>query len=79
MLYRIDYSGFKINQLRQASFKAKIVLEALREDTPISELASKHGVHATVSVSEYLKRYTIYKLHCHAGGKSLWGVKMHKV
>lgn len=31
-----------------ASFKAKIVLDALREDTPISELASKHGVHATV-------------------------------
>jgi transposase len=31
-----------------ASFKAKVVLEALREDVPISILASKHGVHATV-------------------------------
>lgn len=31
-----------------AQFKAKVVLEALREDTPVSELALKHGVHATV-------------------------------
>jgi len=27
-----------------ASFKAKIVLEALREDASISILASKHGI-----------------------------------
>ena len=31
-----------------AQFKAKVILEALREDTPISDLASKQGVHATV-------------------------------
>ena len=31
-----------------ASFKANVVLEALREDTPISNLASKYGVHAKV-------------------------------
>ncbi len=31
-----------------ASFKAKVALSALREEAPISELALKHGVHATV-------------------------------
>ena len=31
-----------------ASFKAKVVLSVLREDVPISELALKYGVHATV-------------------------------
>lgn len=31
-----------------ASFKAKVALSALREDTPISELALKYGIHATV-------------------------------
>ena len=31
-----------------ASFKAKVALAAFREDTPISELALKYGVHATV-------------------------------
>lgn len=31
-----------------ASFKAKVALSALREDAPISELAVKYGVHATV-------------------------------
>ncbi len=31
-----------------ASFKAKVVLDALREDTPISILSSKHGIHAKV-------------------------------
>lgn len=31
-----------------AQFKAKVVIEALREDTPISELALKHGIHSTV-------------------------------
>ncbi len=31
-----------------ANFKAKVALAAFREDTPISELALKYGVHATV-------------------------------
>lgn len=31
-----------------ANFKAKVALSALRADAPISELASKYGVHATV-------------------------------
>ncbi len=31
-----------------ANFKAKVALSALREDAPISELALKYGVHATV-------------------------------
>jgi transposase len=31
-----------------ASFKAKVALYTIREDAPISELASKYGVHATV-------------------------------
>ena len=31
-----------------ANFKAKVALSVLRADTPISELAGKFGVHATV-------------------------------
>ena len=31
-----------------ASFKGKVALAALREDAPVSELAVKYGVHATV-------------------------------
>ena len=31
-----------------ASVKAKVALSALREDAPVSELALKYGVHATV-------------------------------
>ena len=31
-----------------ASFKAQVALSALREDAPVSELALKYGVHATV-------------------------------
>ena len=31
-----------------AKFKSQVALAALREDSPISELSSKYGVHATV-------------------------------
>ena len=31
-----------------ASFKTKVVISALREDIPVSELALKYGVHAKV-------------------------------
>lgn len=31
-----------------ASFKAKVALSALRDDAPVSELALKYGIHATV-------------------------------
>lgn len=38
----------RVRKNHPASFKAKVALSALREDAPISELASKYGVHATV-------------------------------
>ena len=31
-----------------AKFKSQVVLAALREDAPISELSSRYGVHSTV-------------------------------
>ncbi|MCK5518920.1 MAG: transposase [Alphaproteobacteria bacterium] len=31
-----------------AGFKAKVALSTLRKETPVSELALKYGVHATV-------------------------------
>ena len=31
-----------------ASFKARVALEAIRVEVPVSELAIKYGVHATV-------------------------------
>src|ERR1700722_14481957 len=35
----------KSRQKFDAAFKAKIALEALREDTTVPELAKRHGVH----------------------------------
>ena len=38
----------RVRKNHPASFKTKVALAAFREDVPISELASKYGVHATV-------------------------------
>lgn len=38
----------RVRKNHPASFKAKVALSALREDAPVSELAIKYGVHATV-------------------------------
>jgi len=42
----MDMSSTRKNH--PANFKTKVVLSAFREDAPISELALKYGVHATV-------------------------------
>ena len=36
----------KTRQKHSASFKAKVALEAIREELTLSELSKKHGVHA---------------------------------
>lgn len=38
----------KVRKSYSAQFKAQVALSAIREDAPISELASKYGVHAKV-------------------------------
>ncbi len=38
----------KIRKNYPAKFKKEVVLAVLRDDTPISELSSRFGVHATV-------------------------------
>lgn len=38
----------KIRKNYPAKFKKQVVLAALQEDTPISELSSRFGVHSTV-------------------------------
>ena len=51
-----------------ASFKAKVALSALREDAPISELALKYGVHATVI--HRWKREALASMEAGFSGKS---------
>ena len=38
----------RIRKNYPANFKAKVALSVLREDAPISDLALKYGVHATI-------------------------------
>ena len=37
----------RVRKNHPENFKAKVAVAALREDAPISELASTYGVHAT--------------------------------
>ena len=38
----------RVRKNHPAAFKSQVALAALREDAPVSELALKYGVHATV-------------------------------
>lgn len=51
-----------------ASFKTKVALATLREDTPISELASRFGVHA--GVIQRWKKEAIQRLEDGFKGKN---------
>lgn len=37
----------KTRQKHSSAFKAKVALEAIREELTLSELSKKHGVHTT--------------------------------
>ncbi len=57
----------RVRKNHPANFKAKVALAALREDAPISELASKYGVHATVI--HRWKREALASLEAGVSGK----------
>ena len=63
----------KSRQKFDAVFKAKIALEALREDATVPELAKRHGVHPN-QIYAWKKQVPTMSRACSREGRAVWAM-----